>query len=348
MEKSVKRIPIDSIRLFGIDVLKYYKVPDEAASDVIDVLLTGEARGFASHGLSRLQRIIAGIKSGTHNVDAVPLVHSKGKACYWVDGRMGLGPSVAKYAMNKVIQKAKDYGVCIASARNLTHFGIAGFYTDMAANAGLLGMVLCNTEPAATPFGGAKKVLGTNPISFSCPRIGNPPITIDMATTATSRGKIMECKRKGTSLVDHIAADSFGKMTNNPAMALEGFLLPLGGPFGYKGTALAIMVDILSGALSGASTGKRVEGTITTTDQCSAGYFFMAINPELFCGRENFRKEIEKLIDDIQTSGEGVLIPGEREHRLEREAKELGLIISRSVRKDLLLLGENCGIQCEF
>lgn len=342
------RVGIQAVHGFGVKVLEHHGVPTAAASNVLSVLLAAEARGFGSHGLLRLDRLVTGIQAGTNSPQKNPQIKTKGSCALYLDGENGLGPHLSINLMKSVMQKATTHGVCVGSAKNMTHFGFGGYYTDMAARQGLIGLVLCNTEPASSPFGGTGRVLGTNPISFSCPRRTGDPLTVDMATTAAARGKLLSAQLNKETIPDWIATDPDGNMTNDPDLGLKGALMPLGGQFGYKGSALGGMVDILSGALSGAAGTTRVQGTATTTVPCTAGFFFMALDPAMMTTRDEFLDEVESHVADIQAAGEAVLLPGQREHALERQANEQGLILKDEVRKMLQNMGDACKLEVPF
>jgi L-2-hydroxycarboxylate dehydrogenase (NAD+) len=323
-------------------------VAKNIAADVAEVLLAAEAKGFGSHGLIRLGRILTGIDAGTHAPDAIPTFTQNGPVAVHADGHFQLGPHVAINLTKRLIETAKTNGIGIGTARNMTHFGIGGYYTEMMAREELVGIVLCNTEPAASPFGGKGKVLGTNPISFSCKASTGEVITVDMATTATARGSLVAAELAGKPLADYVAVDQDGVMTNDPATGLAGALLPLGGPFGYKGTGLAFMVDVLCGALGGAQTGTRVKGTITTTDPCSSGFFFLAIDPERFGGKQYFEDQVKILGNEMRKSGQNVLLPGERECGREALAGKEGITLSSALSAQLEKWCHDCGINYPF
>ncbi len=343
------RVPMNAAREFGQRLLRTLDVPEQVACDVMEVLVDAQARGFGSHGLIRLQRIVTGIRSGVHQPHATPSWEAPSPVLLKVDGHQQLGPHVALQVTRKLIDIAgSPLGLALASVQGLTHFGIGGYYTDLIAREGLLGLVLCNTQPAAAPFGGAGKVLGTNPISFSCRHPDGRLLSLDMATTAAARGRLLAHELDGTPLPDYVAADADGNMTNDAKAGLAGALLPLGGPFGYKGTGLAFMVDVLSGALSGANTGTRVTGTVNTSAANTAGYFFLAINPDQLIGRAAFEAQVGALCADLHAAGDEVMLPGEREHQRAATAHEHGLELSENLRQQLNALGEECGIDERF
>lgn len=339
----MRRISIKTLADGGEALLMALGTPEGAAKTVLDALLTAEARGYASHGLLRLPKVASGIRAGVQNPMASPVITRRGRVCLLADGRFALGPWAAGLVMEAVVEGALANGLCLACARDINHFGIGGYYTDMAARQGLIGLALCNTQPAAALFGGRCRTVGTNPISFSCPTGGAFPITLDMATTAAARGKLLDCKLRGVPLPDDVAAAPDATMTNEPDLGLAGFLLPLGGPFGYKGSGLALMVDILAGALSGAATATRVAGTLDTDVPCTAGFFFLAADPEYFCGREAFLDEIRRLTADVRAAGPEVLLPGERAHRQEALAHREGLALPAPLIESLNALAASCG-----
>jgi len=306
-------VSVKSLELQCAIILQKYGVPSQRAEQVANVLVGAEARGHGSHGLLRLDRMITGIKSETHFPKAQPVIQRSGN---WlvVDGHHCLGPAVCMDVTRECMDLAKQDGIALASIKNITHFGIGGYYTDLAASEGLIGMAMCNTEPAASPFGGRGKVLGTNPISFSAPRKHGPPICVDLATTAAARGKLLKAQRDGEKLPDFIATDKDGKMTNDPTEGLKGGLSPLGGAFGYKGTGLGILVDILTGCLANASVGTHVQGTATTTDMNTSGTFFMFLDPRVSCeSLDHFLDLVELLVTDLQSAGPQVKLPGQKE-----------------------------------
>jgi L-2-hydroxycarboxylate dehydrogenase (NAD+) len=343
-DQAMRRVSLKSLADGGEALLMAHGAPRQTARAVLDVLLTGEARGHASHGLLRLPRVVEGIRAGRQDPRAQPVIEERGRACLLADGRFALGPFAAVTIMDAVIERTRSHGLCLACAHGIHHFGIGGYYTDRAARQGLIGLALCNTQPAAAPFGGRRRTLGTNPISFSCPSAGDQPITLDMATTAVARGKLLDCKLRGVPLPEGVAADPDGRMTTDPEQGLAGALLPLGGLFGFKGSGLALMVDILAGALSGAATATRVTGTLDADVPCTAGYCFLAADPDFFCGRKTFADEVRRLVEDVRASGPDVLLPGERAHGREALARRQGVDVPESLADTLNTLAVARGL----
>jgi L-2-hydroxycarboxylate dehydrogenase (NAD+) len=149
-----------------------------------------------------------------------------------------------------------------------------GYYTDQVRREGYVGVAMTNTEPAMPPYGGAEPVLGTNPIAVGIPT--DPPFNLDMSTSAIARGTVLRAKENGERLPEGVALDADGEPTRDPEAALEGTILPFGGP---KGSGLAIAVEILAGGLVGAAMGEDVTGTYHTADPCTKGDFFLVVDP---------------------------------------------------------------------
>ena len=295
-----------------IDVLKKFGVPEEDAKITADVFVDADLKGFTSHGIGRFPQYITALKLGNINPKPDIKIVKESPATAVIDGDLGLGQVVGKKAMELAIEKAKNVGVGVVATKNANHFGIAGYYSELAMNQDMIGITITNTEPAMAPFGGKEKILGTNPIAIAFK--GNKyKFSLDMATASIARGKIFEALRKKVKIPEGCAVDKDGKPTTDPAKALEGCILPFGGPKGY---GLALAIEIIS-AIGGAQMGTNVKGTANPTDKCTKGDFFMAINPEFFGDKEEFMEKVDNLVEEIKNSkpaeGFSILIPGEIE-----------------------------------
>ncbi len=244
--------------------------------------------------------------------------------------------------MELAIEKAKNVGVGVVATKNANHFGIAGYYSELAMNQDMIGITITNTEPAMAPFGGKEKILGTNPIAIAFK--GNKyKFSLDMATASIARGKILEALRKNIKIPEGCAVDKDGKITTDPAKALEGCILPFGGPKGY---GLALAIEMLS-AIGGAEVGTKVRGTANPYEKCTKGDLFIAINPEFFVGKEEFKKKVDELLEEIKTSepaeGFEILIPGEIEERNKMKRKN-GFEIDENLYNQLKEICDELGL----
>ncbi|CAB3287470.1 L-sulfolactate dehydrogenase [Methanocaldococcus lauensis] len=325
-----------------IDILKKFGVPEEDAKITADVFVDADLKGFTSHGIGRFPQYITALKLRNINPKPNIKIIKESPSTAVVDGDLGLGQVVGKKAMELAIEKAKNVGVGVVATRNANHFGIAGYYSELAMNQDMIGITITNTEPAMAPFGGKEKILGTNPIAIAFK--GNKyKFSLDMATASIARGKILEALRKKIKIPEGCAVDKDGKITTDPAKALEGCILPFGGPKGY---GLALAIEMLS-AIGGAEVGTKVRGTANPYEKCSKGDLFIAINPEFFVGKEEFKKKVDELLEEIKTSepaeGFKILIPGEIEERNKMKRKN-GFEIDENLYNQLKEICDELGL----
>ncbi|MDI7260644.1 MAG: Ldh family oxidoreductase [Thermodesulfobacteriota bacterium] len=316
-------------------------VPEKDAMVVSDALVEANLRGHDSHGVIRIPKWVAGLETGAINPLCRVKTIKQMAAGAVLDGDRGLGPVVGVTASNIAIFKAKDTGICAVSVRRASHIGMLGYYSEMMAMKGMIGICMTNTEPGMAPFGGAEKVLGTNPIAIGIPN-RNKPLILDMSTSVVARGKIVLAKEKGEEIPEGWAINKDGEITKDPREALEGALLPLGGP---KGSGLAIMVDLLTGALAGAAVGKNVKGTFDMKHEGTKGDLFMAIDPKSFTDFENFLDKVEELKDQIKHSKKAkgvkeILLPGEIEYMTKERREKEGILLTEESYKELIRLAE--------
>lgn len=289
-------------------------VSENDAALVADHLVEANLRGRDSHGIARLLGIMKGIEKKTINPSTAVSVVRETPVTALLDGKHSIGQIVAMKAMTLAVEKAHNVGIGMVSLRNAAHIGFLGYYTEQAAKQRTIGIAFTNTEPAMSPSGGAEPILGTNPICLGIPTRGDP-IVVDMATSVVARGKIIEFQRKGQKIPKGWAIDKDGIDTEDPAAALEGCLLPIAGPKGY---CLAFAIDVLTGALAGASVGADVKGTVHTEEVCTKGDLFIAINPEMFNGFQDFLDRVEQLEKQITSCKKApgvtqIYLPGDPE-----------------------------------
>ncbi|WP_265110803.1 Ldh family oxidoreductase [Halosolutus halophilus] len=289
-----------------------------------DVLVTADAMGKGSHGLLRLPRYVRGIEHG--NVDPegkIEVVRDSGAAAT-LDGGSKLGATVATRAIAEAMDRADEYGVGVVGAHSSNHLGMLGYYTNQARHDGYVAIGMTNTEPAMPPYGGSEPILGTNPIAIGLPT--HPPFNLDMSTSSIARGKILEKSEQGGSISEEIALDSQGEPTTDPEAALEGTILPFGGP---KGSGLAIAVEILAGGLVGAAMGREVTGTYHTEDPCTKGDLFAIIDPDALAGKgfaDRASEYLHSLKREPLASGfDEIRLPGERSVKRERNAETISI-----------------------
>nr|MCU0890064.1 Ldh family oxidoreductase [Rubritepida sp.] len=223
-------------------------VPAEGARVTADALVAADLEGVGSHGVMLLplyaERLLAGsvAKAGAGTV-----AHDGGSAVV-IDAGNALGQVTSRQAVDLLRSRAPRHGLASVAVRNGFHFGAAGYWARLLADAGLVGIAMCNTRPLMPPPGGAERLVGNNPLAMAMPSEGGEPLVLDMALSASAMGKIRLAASAGRAIPEGWAVDADGRPTTDPAAAIKGMLLPAAGP---KGFGLAMMIDLLCGGLSG-------------------------------------------------------------------------------------------------
>lgn len=342
-------IRIDKTKLINSveEILISFGVSKENAKAVSEVLVAADARGIKSHGIARLNLYLSGITDGSIVPNSEINILSQSPFCLVVDAQGGLGQAIGKQVMNTVISMAERQGVGIGTVRNSNHFGIAGYYAEMAAKHNMIGIAMTNTAALGVPTFSKEAMFGTNPIAFAAPGLDGKMFSLDMATTCIPRGKLEVYKRKNESIPTGWAVGKDGKNTNDPIAVLEnmktqegGGLLPLGGDGeafgGHKGYGLAILVDILTGILSGGRFGKDiVDGEISPA---RVSHFFCAIKIDAFRSEKDFKKDVSFFLNQLShldpiENHDQVYYAGQKEHEKEFESLRKGVGIETEVWK---------------
>jgi (2R)-3-sulfolactate dehydrogenase (NADP+) len=297
-------------------------VTENVAASVSTALVAAEAEGQVGHGFSRVKDYVAQIKSKKINVGAKVKIEHPKPTSISIDADYGFAYPALDQAISEGVLTAKEYGSAIVSIFNSHHCGALSVQVEKIANQGLIGVMMANTPKAIAPWGGKDPFFGTNPIAFAVPRITNDPLVIDLSLSKVARGKIMHAKKVNTKIPEGWALDSSGKPTTDPDQALKGSMLPIGEA---KGSALALMVEILAATLSGGRPSNEASSFLDTDgDPPGVGQFLMFIDP----GKDNgsFYNRLEKLLINIEEI-DGVRLPGNRRKNDIQESKDLGLLV---------------------
>ena len=318
------------LREFGLTVLTQLDVDRKKAEICIDALLFGSLRGIDTHGVfPLLPRMVREIRAGVIDPKVDVRVVKRSTSTMLIDGCRGLGPVTAFQSMKEAMKLCRDSGVGGVSTYNCNHFGAASFYGCQAVNEGLMGFTFSNATPRVAPFGGRQGIHGTNPMSFAIPAGKYPPLVVDIATSASSAGKISEALKKGERIPEGWALDREGNPTTDPKEALQGFLLPMAG---HKGYGLALIVDILTGALAGSFCGKEVPPLEDLTTPYGASFFMLVLDPGCFAGGDIFMNKVDRLLEDCRACPpmdgfDRVYFPGELEALEEEKRRKTGIPI---------------------
>ena len=345
---SVVVVKAERLRAFVARLLRALGLPETDAESVAEVLVEADLRGVESHGTTRVAGYVSMLRSGLLNPAPKVTVLKDVPSLAMLDGDGGFGILVAKRAMAMAIDKARAVGIACATARNMTHTALVGFYPMMAARAGLIGLALNNGPAIVPPFGGTTPTYATNPIAVAVPAGGEEPIVLDMATTMAAGGKLRLAAKKGQPIPPLWALDRHGRPTIDPEEALlHGFLQWAGG---YKGFGIATVVEVLGGVLSGGVFGTDVPPMkVFGKDPLVASGFYMAIDPARFMPLDEFRNRVDRLIGQIKSSAraagvEEVHVAGEIESRRRAERLRSGIPLGEVVYRELAALAADAGI----
>ena len=359
---AIKYVDFDTMERFCGEVFEAYGIPKEDAAICANVLIASDKKGIDSHGVNRfkpiyLDRIKAGIQQPVTDFEVLRETPTTAV----VDGHDGMGQVIGYKAMGMAIEKAKKYGMGMVAVRNSTHYGIAGYYADMAVEAGCIGITGTNARPSIAPTFGVENMLGTNPLTFGMPTDEPFPFYLDCATSITQRGKIEYYARVGKDTPAGMVIGRDGSaMTDSDQILLdlvggEAALAPLGGIGeelgGYKGYGYATVVEILSAALAQGNYLKMLTGLGEQGEKVPyhLGHFFIAIDTEAFMGLKAFKKTAGDILRSLRNSTKApgqdrIYTAGEKEYEHYLERLETGIPINEGVQKEIRSIMDELGI----
>lgn len=348
-------IPYEQTREFCIRVFRGYGFTPQESTQITDVLLDADLCGIESHGIQRLIRYHKEITEGMVKLDAKPEIVKQTPLAATIEGNDAMGQPLSVKAMELAMEKARQYGVGMVAVRNSNHYGIAGYYTRMAARAGLVGICMTNTEAIMVPTFGAEAMLGTNPIAFSMP--ARPvPFTFDAATTVVPRGKLEVYAKRDGVIRDGWALDETGQPSTDAARVLQniihktgGGILPLGGAgeetSGYKGYGFGMLCEICTGILSGGLTSNHVNRTPGRTNIC---HFFMAVDYGMFGDKEVLEENLSRYLEELRSSpkaqgADRIYIHGEKEEENRGKVRKEGIPVNAKTYGEMEMIAAYTG-----
>lgn len=292
------------------------------------ILLEGDLRDQHSHGLQRLPVLVGRIKAGVLDPAADPELQPVSDSAVRLDGRNSFGPVTAFAAVDHLAKRAVTSGVAVATIHRANHLGILAPYVERLAAHHLIGIAITTSEALVHPWGGARALIGTNPLAIGVPT-DNPgaPLVLDMSTSQVSAGKVIHHAARGIALPDGWAIDKHGEPTNDAAAALDGALTPFGGAKGY---ALGIALELVVASLTGTSLGTDVRGTLDTDSPSTKGDVIIALSPTLLAFGQT---DLAAYLGEVRASGREsvVTIPGDRARSTRRARLRDGFALPRGV-----------------
>lgn len=345
-------VPVQADRLgrFCLQLFEKVGVPSAEAKVAVDNLIEADLRGVDTHGVTRIAIYIERLQSGAVKARPQMKILRETPVSALLDGDHGLGQVVSARAMEIAIQKARAGVVGLVGVRNSTHNGALAHFAMMAVKEDLIGIALTNTVPLMAPTGGNEAMIGNNPFAIAAPAGKEKPVVFDMACSIAARGKIILAAKKGEKIPLGWAIDKDGLPTEDAQAALEGLILPVGG---HKGYGLALMVDVLSGVLTGANFGPGVGPLYNNPGVQGIGHLLAAINIEAFMPLDEFKARMDRMIRDLKNCKKAkgtteIFLPGEIEMGIEARRRREGIPLSRAVYDELCALGRRLGIEAQI
>lgn len=348
-KEPVLLYPEPALRGFTKQVLLALGANDEEADIVSDGVITA-ALWFhpgQGQGLEKLFRYARRIREGGKVPNVTMRWERDGPAYALLDAARGFGYVAAYRAMDKAVEKAGQVGIGMVAVHRSNHFGIAGYHALQAAKRGFIGWSFTNARAEMAPWGSAKPVLGTNPWGIAIPRKDGHPIILDIALTMSGKGMMRWYQRQGKPMPETWALTPDGRTTTDPALAMDGPVLPIGE---YKGYGLSFVTDVLTGVMTGALFGLSVFQDEQLYD---VGHMMLAIDPDVFIGRDEFERRLDALVAEVKAAppidpDKPVLLPGEAEHQRLEERLRDGIPIDRETVEGLRALAAELGLDDPF
>ena len=344
-----------ALRAFCVKVFQGYGFTESQGQQITDVLLDADLSGIESHGIQRLIRYHKEITSGMVQLNAQPEIVFETPLSAVIEGNDAMGQILGVQAMELAIQKAKASGFGMVTVRNSNHYGIAGYYTKMAAEQGLIGLCMTNTEAIMVPTFGKQAMLGTNPIAFAMP--AQPTIySFDAATTVVPRGKLEVYVKRGNGIPVGWAVDEDGHDSSDADRVLKniigktgGGILPLGGSgeltSGYKGYGFAMLCEIATAILSGGTTSNYIYKTPGRANIC---HCFIALDHGMFGDKAKIEADLSKYLQEIRESAKAegqnrIFIHGEKEAEAHIRVLEEGVWLNDKTYAEMQMIAEYTG-----
>ncbi len=341
--------PVDhgSLLDFAAAVYAQQGVPETDARLIADTLVQADLWGHQSHGVLRLGWYLDRLRNKVMKPVTTPEFVVDAGALAVIDGHDGVGHVLTKLAADEAIRRARQHGIAAVGVRMSNHFGTCMYYTLHGARQGCVMMLASNGGPAMAPWGGRKKIVGTNPWSIAAPAGRHAPFVVDMANTGVARGKIYLARNRQQPIPEGWAITADGAPTTDPQAAIDGIILPMAG---HKGYAIAAMVDMLSGVLTGSGFLSAVHSPYKTAEKSNCGHFMMAVNIEAMQPLAAFNARMEQWVAELKSvplaqGFDEVFYPGEMEARADARNRAQGITFPEDTLADLRRIAAETGLR---
>lgn len=326
-KKNYHYVTATNAKAYTESILKAHGTPPNHATIIANSLVLADLRGVDTHGTNRIPSYIQRIRHGVLNPAATPTTHQKTPVVAQVDGANGFGFVAAHAGMERAIEMARDFGIGLVSVKHSNHFGMSAWLVQQALEGGMMSLVFTNSSPALPVWGGRERLMGVSPIACGAPAGRERAFVLDMAPSVAARGKVYRAARRGETIPRDWALDAEGRPTEDPDEALRGVMLPMGGP---KGSALAVMMDVFSGVLSGSAFAGHVTNPYDPSRPSDVGHFLVALKPDLFMSLDDFKERMDylyrRVVDADRMAGvDRIYYPGEIEQITHEERLKTGI-----------------------
>ncbi len=328
------QLSIDELTQLAARALRKAGAARAMAQATAEALVAAEMQGLSGHGLSRVALYSEHLRQGRADGKARPKIVSKKRATCLIDANGGLAFLACALAVGEAIKRARRYGIAFAGITNSHHFGAAAYHLAPVAEAGFVGFAFTNSPAAINAWGGKRPFYGTNPIAAIFPRRNAAPVIVDLSLTEVARGKIMLYAKEGKPIPLGWAVDKDGKPTTDAKAALTGSLFAIGG---VKGTMLALIVELLCVALTGAAFSFENDSYFEPGNKPRIGHAILVIDPGALAGSECYFSRLEALIETM-LADEGVRLPGARRQLAVAKGQASGLEIPDALYRQLVEL----------
>ena len=328
-------IALAELRDFASRALQRAGASETMAMMTAAALVDAEAQGLSSHGIARVAQYATHLRNGRADGRAIPVIARERGGAVLIDARCGLAFPACALAVGEAVCRAREFGVSFAAVTNSHHFGVAAWHLAPIAQARMVGLAFGNSPAAMPAAGGRRALFGTNPIAAVFPREASPPLTIDLSLSEAARGKVMLAAKEGRPIPLGWAIDAHGQPTTDAKAALQGSMLAMGGT---KGAMLALVVELLVTALTGAAMGFEASSFfVDEGNRPRIGQAFVAIDPDALAGNARYFERVETLVTAM-LDDEGVRLPGARRAALAECAAQDGVDIAPALLQQLQVL----------
>ena len=347
---AAPRVDADRLIDFAAAVYAGTGMPAADARLVADTLVQADLWGHQSHGVLRLGWYLDRVRNKVMNPVTKPEFAVDAGAVAVIDGHDGVGHVLTALATREAVKRARAHGIGVVGVRMSNHFGTCMYYTLMGAREGCVMLLTTNGGPAMAPWGGRQKIIGTNPWSVAAPAGSRAPFVVDMAATGVARGKIYLARNKGLPIPLGWAINSAGEPTTDPQEAIDGIILPMAE---HKGYAIASMVDMLSGVLTGSGFLSNVHSPYKTAEKSNCGHLMIAMNIAAFQPLAQFNARMEQFIAEIKAvpTAKGydeVFYPGEIEANNDARNRKNGILFPDDTLADLRRIARETGLEARL